>query len=136
MFRSLVITAVGLVAACASAETTSRYNQALEKCLASEDVSVSNECKKAELLRDQMEIEREQNTSVAVGAATIGLFTLGTIAVLNDCCYGGHYYRPYRHGYYGRGYYGGHKYGHYRAGGRGAYKRHGGYRGGHGYGRK
>lgn len=97
----LLVAAAVAVSACASPRTKAQHRAALDECLASSDPRYSDACVRADILREQMEYEREENTALAFGAAALGVLTLGIVAAVNDdCC---HYHPRYRARYHHRG---------------------------------
>lgn len=100
MLRTVVsvLAAAALVAGCASPRTKAEHRVALDACLASPDPYYSPDCRRAEILREQMEYERSENASLAVGAFALSILTLGIVAAVDDdCCKHRHY--GYRGGY-------------------------------------
>ncbi|MBK0400936.1 hypothetical protein H0I76_17190 [Limibaculum sp. M0105] len=89
-----VATSAALVAGCASPRTKAEHRAALDACLASPDPYGSPACQREQILRQQMDYERSENASIAMGAFALSLLGLGIWAVVDDdnCCYGGRYY--------------------------------------------
>ena len=85
--------AVALVAGCASPATKEQHRIALDACLAAPDPSRAPACERANILRQQMDYERSENASIAMGALALSVLTLGIVSVFDDddhYYYGGH----------------------------------------------
>jgi hypothetical protein len=98
MLRSAItlMLVAAMVAGCASPRTKAEHRVALDACLAAPDPYGSPACQREEILREQMEYERSENATLAMGAFALSLLGLGIWAAVddNDCCY---YRRGYRY---------------------------------------
>ena len=99
---SVLRAGVGLVAmaalgaGCASPQTKAEHRIALDACLRAPDPRTSVECERADILREQMDYERSENASLAVGAFAVSILTLGIIAAFDDdCCHHRSHYGSY-----------------------------------------
>lgn len=93
-----LVASVALVAGCASPRTKAEHRAALDACLAAPDPYGSPACQREQILRQQMDYERSENTALAFGAVTLALLGVGIAAAVSDddCCYHGHgHYRRY-----------------------------------------
>ena len=97
MFRSAIslMIVAAMVAGCASPRTKAEHRVALDACLASPDPYASPACQREGILREQMEYERQENATLAMGAFALSLLGLGIWAAVDDnrCC-------GYRHRYH------------------------------------
>ncbi|MDT8343387.1 MAG: hypothetical protein RQ752_03030 [Thermohalobaculum sp.] len=96
----VLVAVAALGAGCASPRTKAEHRAALDACLRAPDPRISVDCERADILREQMEYERSENASLAVGAFAVSILTLGIISAFDDddCCYSrGHYGGHYRY---------------------------------------